>query len=314
MHGRCVGRQAAAVRALVGATAAAQRPPLPTPRCGPHAARPSTPAGVCCSAAASGRDSEFSSSGGGGGAAAAPSSSGSSFSSAPAGLERADSGPLNKQVIAGNMTDRLYTYLLAHTREPPILRRLREETAGMHGAQMQISPEQGQFMGLLTELLGVRRALEVGVFTGYSSLAVAMALPPDGRLVALDKDAKSMEVARRYWREAGVGHKVDSRLAPADESLAALLAEHGPGSFDFAFIDADKRAYPRYFEACLQLVRPGGLIAVDNVLFYGKVADEQVQDKATVALREFNSSVLSDPRVSLSIVPVGDGMALCRKR
>ncbi|KAI8464284.1 MAG: O-methyltransferase [Monoraphidium minutum] len=213
-----------------------------------------------------------------------------------------------------SMSGELYAYLLQHTREPQVLRDLREETSAMRGANMQVSPEQGAFMSLLVELMGVRRAVEVGVFTGYSALAVAMALPPDGRLVACDRDARTMEVAQRYFQAAGVAHKVDARLAPAEDTLARLLEEGGEGAYDFAFIDADKRAYGRYFELCLRLVRRGGLIAVDNVLWYGKVADEEVQDKATAALREFNTALVGDGRVTLSIVPVGDGMALCRKR
>eukprot|EP00879_Flechtneria_rotunda_P028167 GHRR01030249.1.p1 GENE.GHRR01030249.1~~GHRR01030249.1.p1 ORF type:complete len:181 (+),score=58.33 GHRR01030249.1:444-986(+) len=179
---------------------------------------------------------------------------------------------------------------------------------------LQTAPEQGQLLALLVELLGVQSAIEVGVFTGYSSLAVALALPESGKLVAFDKEPTTMEVAQKYWDKAGVAHKVDSRLGPALERLQELLNEQGKSSFDMAFIDADKRCYQSYFELCLKLVRPGGLIAVDNVLFYGKVADPAVQDKATVALKEFNQRLLADARVSYSIVPIGDGMALCRKR
>jgi len=214
----------------------------------------------------------------------------------------------------GFMTDRLYQYLLDHTREPPILRQLRDETASMHGGHMQISPEQGQLLSLLVELLQVESAIEVGVFTGYSSLAVALALPDHGQLIAFDKDATSMAVARRYWEAAGVQHKVTGVLGPAEGGLQELLDQGKAGTFQLAFIDANKRAYQRYFDLCLQLVRPGGLIVVDNVLYYGKVADPEAQDKITDAIRQFNSDLVKDERVSVSIVPVGDGMALCRVR
>eukprot|EP00775_Hariotina_reticulata_P001289 gene1289-1630_t len=183
----------------------------------------------------------------------------------------------------------------------------------MRGAQMQIAPEQGQLLALLVELLGVQKAIEVGVYTGYSSLAVALALPANGRLVAFDRDAKTLAVAQRYWRRASVEGKIQICLGPAISGLQQLLDQEGSESFDMAFIDADKRGYQAYFELCLQLVRPGGLIAVDNVLFYGKVADPAADDKATLSLRAFNDSLLVDQRVSFSIVPIGDGMALCRK-
>eukprot|EP00878_Enallax_costatus_P038086 GHUV01043237.1.p1 GENE.GHUV01043237.1~~GHUV01043237.1.p1 ORF type:complete len:214 (+),score=24.61 GHUV01043237.1:466-1107(+) len=206
------------------------------------------------------------------------------------------------------------SYLLSHTREPEILAELRKETASMHGGHMQVAPEQGQLLALVVELLGVTSAIEVGVFTGYSSLAVALALPDDGRLVAFDRDAKTMAVAQRYWEKAGVAHKVDGRLGPAVDGLQELVQQEGEHSFDMAFVDADKRGYQAYFDLCLRLVRPGGLIAVDNVLFYGKVADPGAQDKATMALKKFNDALMVDERVTFSIVPIGDGMALCRKR
>src|SRR5690554_4541252 len=168
----------------------------------------------------------------------------------------------------------LYDYLLKNSlREPEVMRRLREETAGLPGADMQIAPEQGQFMALLVELMGARRCLEVGTFTGYSALAVACALPEDGRLVACDVNEKTTAVARRYWQEAGVAGKIDLRLGPAAETLSALLAEGAAGSFDFVFIDADKTGYDTYYEQALKLLRRGGLVAIDNVLWGGAVTN-----------------------------------------
>jgi caffeoyl-CoA O-methyltransferase len=213
------------------------------------------------------------------------------------------------------LTDRLYDYFLANfLREPKVLARLRAETARMAEAHMQIAPEQGQFMAFLVELIGARRAIEIGTFTGYSSLAVALALPPDGRLVACDVSPEWTGIARRYWTEAGVADRIDLRLGPALETLAALETEGQSGSFDFAFIDADKVSYDAYFEACLRLVRPGGLIAVDNVLWDGRVADPAADDPSTKAIRALNAKLHADPRVSLAVVPIGDGLALARRR
>lgn len=213
------------------------------------------------------------------------------------------------------VTDPIWQYLIDVTvREPPVLGKLRAETGRMPSAGMQISPEQGQFMALLVELLGVRRAIEVGVFTGYSSLRVALALPPDGRLLACDVSADFTNVARRYWREAGVENKIDLQLGPALATLDARLALGERGSYDFAFIDADKSNYGGYYERCLELLRPGGLIAVDNTLWGGKVADLGIRDADTVAIRELNALVADDPRVSSSLVPIGDGVLLARKR
>ena len=213
------------------------------------------------------------------------------------------------------LTDRLYDYLLSVSlREPPLLARLREETAALPLSIMQIGPEQGQFMALLVELIGARRTLEIGTFTGYSALAVALALPPDGRVVACDINEETAAVARRYWAEAGVADKIDLRLAPADETLAGLIAEGRAGSFDFAFIDADKQGYDTYYEACLELLRPGGLIAVDNVLWDGAVADPERDDPDTRAIRALNEKIRDDRRVSLSLLPIGDGLTLARKR
>lgn len=213
------------------------------------------------------------------------------------------------------MTDALYDYVLANSlREPAVLRRLREETAALPNAGMQISPEQGQFMALLVELLGARRTLEVGVFTGYSSLVVALALPPDGRVVACDVSEEYTAVARRYWAEAGVAEKIDLRLGPALATLDQLLAAGEAGTFDFAFIDADKEAYDRYYEQALQLLRPGGLIAIDNVLQAGRVVDPAVDNAAVNAIRALNAKIQRDERVTASLLPLGDGLTLARKR
>ncbi|MBX7223311.1 MAG: class I SAM-dependent methyltransferase [Blastocatellia bacterium] len=213
------------------------------------------------------------------------------------------------------LSDSLYEYLLnVSLRESEIQRRLREETASHPHSNMQISPEQGQFMALLVQVLGAVKTIEVGVFTGYSSLAVALALPPDGKVVACDVSEEWTSVARRYWQEAGVSHKIDLRLAPASETLDGLLREGNAGTFDFAFIDADKVNYERYYEQCLTLLRPGGLIAVDNVLWAGRVIDPAVNDPDTVAIRAFNEKLKDDPRVSLSMVPISDGLTLAFKR
>jgi len=181
-------------------------------------------------------------------------------------------------------------------------------------AQMQIGPEQGQFMALLVELMGARNALEIGTFTGYSALAVALALPEGGRLVACDISEEWTAVGRRYWEEAGVAHKIDLRLAPALETLDALLTEGRAGAFDFAFIDADKEGYDAYYERSLELVRTGGLIAFDNTLWGGKVVDPTATDVDTEAIRAINTKLAGDERVTLSLLPVGDGLTLARKR
>ena len=209
----------------------------------------------------------------------------------------------------------LHAYLLeASLREPDVLRRLREETAELEGANMQISPEQGQFLAFLVELAGVERILEVGTFTGYSALVMALALPPHGRLVACDVSEEWTRIARRYWKEAGVGDRVDLRLGPAAETLAELLRTGRADTFDLAFLDADKRGLDGYYERALELVRPGGLIAVDNTLWHGKVADPSVTDDDTEAIRRLNEKLRDDARVSLTLVPIGDGVTLARKR
>ena len=194
------------------------------------------------------------------------------------------------------------------------MRRLREETAALEMAQMQIGPEQGQFMALLVELMGARKTLEVGTFTGYSALAVALALPEVGRLVACDISEEWTAMGRRYWEEAGVAHKIDLRLAPALETLDELLTEGSAGTFDFAFIDADKEGYDAYYERSLELIRTGGLIAFDNTLWEGKVVDPTATDVDTEAIRAINTKLAGDERVTLSLLPVGDGLTLARKR
>lgn len=212
------------------------------------------------------------------------------------------------------MTDRLAEYVREVTlREPEPLRRLREDTEDHPQASCQIAPEQGQFLHLLVRLMGAHRTLEVGVFMGYSSTWVALALPADGKVVACDVSQEFTAVARGTWRAAGVESKIDLRLAPALETLDALIAEGRAGSFDFAFIDADKPNYPNYYERALTLLRPGGLIAVDNVLWKGKVADPEQRDPDTAAIRAFNRKLHEDQRVALSMATMGDGLALACK-
>ncbi|HET7921621.1 MAG TPA: class I SAM-dependent methyltransferase [Gammaproteobacteria bacterium] len=213
------------------------------------------------------------------------------------------------------MTDGLYDYLLkVSLREPALLKRLRDETAKHPRHGMQISPEQGQFMQMLIRLSGAKRCIEVGVFTGYSSLAVALALPDDGRILACDVSEEYTAIARRYWEEAGVAKKIDLRLAPATETLDKLLNHGEAGRYDFAFIDADKANYTNYYERILKLLRPGGFIAVDNVLWSGSVLDKKDKSEDTVAIRAFNEKLHADRRVELSMVPIGDGLTLARKR
>jgi caffeoyl-CoA O-methyltransferase len=213
------------------------------------------------------------------------------------------------------LTDELYEYILAHgVREAPVLARLREVTAKMPHSTMQISPEQGQFMALLVRLIAARRCIEVGTFTGYSSLAVALALPGDGSIIACDINPKTAAIAQQFWQEAGVEKKVQLRLQPALRTLDGLLADGGANLFDFAFIDADKESYRAYYDKLYQLIRPGGLIAVDNTLWSGQVANPRDTDSATVALRAFNDYVHRDERVDLALVPIGDGLTLLRKR
>lgn len=214
-----------------------------------------------------------------------------------------------------SLTEDLYTYLLSQSlREPAILAKLREETATHPESEMQIAPEQGQFMALLVRLMGAARTIEVGVFTGYSSLAVALALPEDGRITACDVSDEYTRTARRYWNDAGVAHKVDLRIAPARDTLASLLEEGRGETYDFAFIDADKTGYDGYYEQALLLVRRGGLVVLDNMLRGGRVADPTAADEATAAIRALNAKLRSDERVDLSLLPVADGLTLALKR
>ncbi len=214
-----------------------------------------------------------------------------------------------------SIDDRTYAYLLSiSVRESPLLERLREETARDPLANMQIAPEQGQFIALLVELLGARNALEIGTFTGYSALCIAMAMPNDGRLICCDTSREWTAVAQRYFLHAGLSHRITLKLAPALSTLEDLLARGQADAFDFAFIDADKENYENYYERCLALVRSGGLIALDNTLWGGSVADPDNREADTVAVRRFNERLYGDERVSLSLVPIGDGLTLARKR
>jgi caffeoyl-CoA O-methyltransferase len=205
-------------------------------------------------------------------------------------------------------------YLLAHSlREHPLLEDLRTVTRSDPLARMQISPEQGQFMALLLQLIAAKRYIEVGTFTGYSSLVAALAMPEDGRLVCCDISVEWTSIAKTFWQRAGVAHKVDLRLAPALETLDALLNAGQSESFDFAFIDADKENYLGYYERCLKLVRRGGLIAIDNTLWSGRVADASDQQDSTRGVRRFNDALHADQRVAISLLPIGDGLSLALK-
>lgn len=215
-----------------------------------------------------------------------------------------------------NLTETLHNYLLSvGVRDSEILEELRKENAQHPRAVMQIAPEQGQFMRLLVELLGVKKALEVGVFTGYSSLIIAMAIPEDGQLIACDISDEYTAMARKYWKKAGVDHKVDLRIAPALETLDQLIVDGHSNSFDFAFVDADKSNYDNYYERTLQLVRPGGLIAIDNVLWSGRVTNPAAeQDNRTKRIDALNRKIHADERVTMSLLPMADGLMLAMKR
>jgi predicted O-methyltransferase YrrM len=209
----------------------------------------------------------------------------------------------------------IHRYILDNSlREPPVLARLRAETASLTQGYYQIAPEEGQLLTLVLELLRARRTLDIGTFTGYSAAVAAMALPAEGKVIACDVSVEWTDVARRYWAEAGVADKIDLRLAPATETLAALIAEGAAGNFDFALIDADKELYPTYYEQALTLVRPGGVIAIDNTLWRGTVADPAAIKPKTETFRAFNAFVHSDERVTQVMLPLGDGLTLARKR
>jgi predicted O-methyltransferase YrrM len=213
-----------------------------------------------------------------------------------------------------DLDDTLYRYLLdVSLREHPAQAALRAATSAHPHARMQISPEQGQLMALLIRLIGARRTIEVGVFTGYSALTVALALPDDGKVIACDVSRDYTDIARPFWEQAGIAHRIDLRIAPALQTLDSLLAGGEAGCFDFAFIDADKESYDAYYERCLELLRPGGLIALDNTLWSGKVA-RPADDEDTAALQTLNHKLHGDRRVDLSLLPIGDGLTLARKR
>ena len=213
------------------------------------------------------------------------------------------------------LSDELADYVVeVGTREPDVLARLREETARLPQHDMQIAPEEGAFLALLVELVGARRCIEIGTFTGYSSTAVALALPEDGRIVCCDVSEEWTSLARRYWDEAGVAGKIDLRIAPAAQTLDRLLADGEQAAYDFAFVDADKSGYDGYYEQLLQLVRPGGLIALDNTLWGGEVLDQNAEDEDTRAIQALNTKLAGDERVTLCLLPVADGVTLARRR
>ncbi|MBC2657306.1 class I SAM-dependent methyltransferase [Pseudomonas sp. MSSRFD41] len=214
-----------------------------------------------------------------------------------------------------NLDDALYQYLLdVSLRETPLLRRLRDETQALPTARWQVAPEQGQFLALLIKLVGARRVLEVGTFTGYSALCMAQALPGDGSLLCCDLPGDYNATARRYWQEAGVQQRIDLRLAPALETLASLEQQGQAGSFDLIFIDADKANYPVYLESALRLLRTAGLVVFDNTLWSGRVLEVAPASEDTRAIQALNRALKDDPRIDLSLLPLGDGLTLCRKR
>lgn len=214
-----------------------------------------------------------------------------------------------------NLTENIYHYILKSSlREPEVFKELRKETAQLPNAIMQISPEQAQFMGFLVELMGARKTLEIGVFTGYSALAVAYALPKEGKVVACDINKVWTDIAKQFWEKAGVLYKIELHLAPAQETLQKLIAKGEENSFDFVFIDADKKGYDDYYELSLKLLKPNGVIMLDNVLQRGRVADVEDNSENVVAIRDLNAKLLHDERVSLTMLPISDGITLVRKR
>lgn len=214
-----------------------------------------------------------------------------------------------------NLSPQLYEYLLSVSlRESKILQELRQETSLHPLGKMQISPDQAQFLALLIKLMGVKKILEIGVFMGYSSTAMALALPDDGKLIACDTREDFTDIAQRYWQKAQIDHKIILHLKPALETLDELIAQNETETFDFIFIDADKSNYYNYYQKSLQLLRKGGLIVIDNVLWYGKVADNNINDNKTKKIREFNAQLAHDNRIDLSIVSMGDGLTLAMKK
>ncbi|MBX7146857.1 MAG: class I SAM-dependent methyltransferase [Alphaproteobacteria bacterium] len=214
-----------------------------------------------------------------------------------------------------SLTENVYQYILKHgLREEPVLQELRIETAKLPSAMMQISPEQGQFIKLLIQIIAPRLIIEIGTFTGYSSTCMCLSLPSDGKLIACDISEEYTNMAKRYWQKAGLLKKIDLKIGPALSSLDQFLKEGMPNKVDFIFIDADKANYINYYERGLSLLRPGGLMAIDNVLWGGLVADPSVNDKDTMIIRELNNLIHQDKRVDLSLLPLGDGLTLVRKR
>lgn len=214
-----------------------------------------------------------------------------------------------------NLTPKVYDYLLnVSLREPTVLKNLRTETHKLSNAIMQISPEQGQFMSLLVELINAKKTLDIGTFTGYSALAVALTLPANGKVIACDVSTEWTDIAKQFWAAAGVSNKIDLRIGPAIDTLQNLIDNGESNTFDFAFIDADKVNYEQYYQKAFTLLRQGGLIAIDNVLFFGKVADEKENDENTMAIRALNTKLLNDNRVTISMLSIGDGLTLARKK
>lgn len=213
------------------------------------------------------------------------------------------------------LTSNLYHYLLNNSlREPEILCQLRMKTQSLSASKMQVAPEQAQFMRLLIELMGATKTIDIGTFTGYSALAVALSLPANGKVIACDINTEWTDIAEHYWQQSGIANRIELRLAPALDTLNNLLESGQASTFDFIFIDADKYNYDSYYEKSLQLLKTGGLIAIDNVLWGGSVADSDVMDRATVSIRELNKKIVKDERVTISMLPIGDGLTLARKK